>query len=85
MAHFNTKLSRYRCDIEREYFSEEIKEFLEIKCFKFEFTIRWQKIMDSKLNVPYISGNNSYKNVPPLENNAVRLIWYSHRERDDTR
>jgi len=40
-AHFNLKLSRFRCDNGREYISNEIKRFFEEKGIQFEFTIRY--------------------------------------------
>lgn len=40
-AHFNIKLSRFRCDNGREYVSNEIKAFCEEKGIQLEFTIRY--------------------------------------------
>lgn len=40
-AHFNLKLSRFRCDNGREYILKEIKEYFESKRIQFEFTIRY--------------------------------------------
>ncbi|EZA62315.1 Copia protein [Ooceraea biroi] len=40
-AHFNTKLSRFRCDNGREYISHEIKDIFEESGIQFEFTIRY--------------------------------------------
>lgn len=40
-AHFNLKLSRFRCDNGREYISKEIKDYFESKGIQFEFTIRY--------------------------------------------
>lgn len=40
-AHFNLKISRFRCDNGREYLSNEIKIFFQEKGIQFEFTIRY--------------------------------------------
>ena len=40
-THFNTKISRFRCDNGGEYISRETKEFFESKGIQFEFTIRY--------------------------------------------
>lgn len=40
-VHFNSKLSRFRCDNGREYISNEIKKFFEEKGIRFELTIRY--------------------------------------------
>lgn len=40
-AHFNVKVSRFRCDNGREYVSTDIKEFFEERGIQFEFTIRY--------------------------------------------
>lgn len=40
VAHFNLKISRFRCDNGREYISKEIKDYFENRGIQFEFTIR---------------------------------------------
>lgn len=40
-AHFNSKISRFRCDNGREYISNEIKSHFEERGIQFEFTIRY--------------------------------------------
>lgn len=40
-AHFNLKISRFRCDNGREYLSSEIKQFFESKGIQVEFTVRY--------------------------------------------
>lgn len=40
-AHFNMKISRFRCDNGYEYISSEIKQFFESRGIQFEFTIRY--------------------------------------------
>lgn len=40
-AHFNLKVSRFRCDNGREYISNEITKYFEKKGIRFEFTIRY--------------------------------------------
>lgn len=40
-AHFNTRLSRFRCDNGREYISTEMKNYFEEKGIQFEFTMRY--------------------------------------------
>jgi len=40
-AHFNSKVSRFRCDNGREYISNEIVKYFEEKGIQFEFTIRY--------------------------------------------
>ena len=40
-AHFNTRISCFRCDNGHEYISSEIKQFFESKGIQFEFTIRY--------------------------------------------
>lgn len=40
-AHFNCKLSRFRCDNGREYMSNEMKHYFEEKGITIEFTIRY--------------------------------------------
>jgi len=40
-AHFNVKISRFRCDNGREYMSSELREFFEQQGIQFEFTIRY--------------------------------------------
>ena len=40
-AHFNVKLSRFRCDNGREYISNEMKNHFEERGIQFEFTIRY--------------------------------------------
>lgn len=41
IAHFNLKVSRFRCDNGREYISNEIIKYFEEKGIQFEFTIRY--------------------------------------------
>ena len=40
-AHFNTRISRFRCDNGREYMSAEMREFFYEKGVQFKFTIRY--------------------------------------------
>lgn len=42
-AHFNLKVSRFRCDNGREYISNEIVKYFEEKEIQFEFTIRYTR------------------------------------------
>lgn len=52
-AHFNLKISRFRCDNGREYISKEIKDHFEEKRIQFEFTIRYtpqQKGVAERMN-----------------------------------
>jgi len=40
-AHFNLKISRFRCDNGREYISKEMTHKLEKKGIRIEYTIRY--------------------------------------------
>lgn len=40
-AHFNRKISGFRCDNGREYISQEMKNHFEQRGIQFEFTIRY--------------------------------------------
>lgn len=40
-AHFNMKISRFRCDNGYEYISSEIKQVFESRGIQFKFTIRY--------------------------------------------
>ena len=40
-AHFNCKISRFHCDDGREYMSDKIAKFFQVKEIQYEFTIRY--------------------------------------------
>lgn len=42
-AHFNMRISRFRCDNGREYLSNEMKDHFENEGIQFELTVRCRK------------------------------------------